>query len=334
MIKKILYVVMGLIVLLVIVGFLMPGNIEVSRSVTVNAPAEYAYEEIENLENWPRWSYWNTLDTAMQINYGDKRRGAGAAYSWNSETLDQGKITLVETKPFSAITSDMDFMENGTAKGYYEFAPDGEGTKVTMRFNADMGLNPVKRLFGNFFMKPEIDHAFEYGLNKIKEISEAKPKFTVTIVEENTTPVSYISLAKTMSPQDSKAIEVEMGKMYTELYGALGKAKAQPAGKAFSMYPSYSEESMEMICAVPVSEGTKLPAKYKIMKTEGGRAIKAVHNGPYDNLESTHEQLNKYIAFKNLEITGAPWEVYVVDPNTEKDPAKWITEVYYPVKGQ
>jgi effector-binding domain-containing protein/uncharacterized membrane protein len=332
MIKKILYGLMGLIVLLVIVGFLLPGNIEVSRSVTVNAPAEYAYEEVENLENWPKWSYWNTLDSAMTIDYGDKRKGAGAAYSWNSEKLDQGKITLVETVPFTSITSDMDFMENGTAKGYYQFEPDGEGTKVTMKFNADMGMNPFKRLFANAFMKSEIDHAFEHGLGKIKELAEAKPVFTVKITEETVSPISYIGVSTTMSPEDSKAVEAQMGKMYTELFTALGKSKIQPTGKAFSMYPSYSEESMEMICAVPVDSKAKLPAKYKVMQTEGGKAIKAIHNGPYDGLEATHEQLNKYVEFKNLEVIGAPWEVYVVDPMAEKDPAKWVTEVYYPVK--
>jgi effector-binding domain-containing protein/uncharacterized membrane protein len=332
MIKKILYGLIGIVVVLVIVGFLLPGEIEVSRSITVNAPAEYAYEEIENLENWPKWSYWNTLDTAMEINYGDTRKGAGAAYSWNSETLDQGKITLTEVVPFSSITSDMDFMENGTAKGYYQFEPDGEATKVTMKFTADMGMNPVSRLFSNIFMKPEIDHAFEHGLAKIKELAEAKPVFSVKITQEDVEPITYIGLSHTMSPQDPKAIEAQMGKMYTELYGALGKSKIEPAGKAFSLYPSYSEESMEMICAVPVAENAKIPAKYKVQKTEGGKAVKAIHNGAYDNLEATHEQLNKYIEFKNLEIVGAPWEVYVVDPMAEKDPSKWITEIYYPVK--
>lgn len=332
MIKKILYGLMGIIVLLVIVGFILPGNIEVTRSVSVNAPAEYAYEEVENLENWPRWSYWNTLDTAMQINYGDKRKGAGAAYTWNSETLDQGKITLVETVPFTSITSDMDFMENGTAKGFYQFEPDGDATKVTMKFTGDMGMNPFKRLFGNLVMKSEIDHAFEHGLEKIKQLAEAKPKFSINVTEENVPPMTYISVSTTMSPQDANAISTQMEKMYSELYGVLGKAKAQPAGKPFALYPSYSEESMEMVTAIPVDANVKLPAKYKVTQTEGGRALKTIHKGSFETMEATHEEISRYVEFKKLEITGAPWEVYVVDGSTEKDPAKWVTEIYYPVK--
>jgi effector-binding domain-containing protein len=89
---------------------------------------------------------------------------------------------------------------------------------------------------------------------------------------------------------------------------------------------------MEMVCALPIAAGAKIPAKYKIMQTEGGKTVKAVHTGAYEKLEATHNEINKYIEYKKLEISGAPWEVYVTDPGVEKDTTKWITEIYYPVK--
>lgn len=332
MIKKILLGLLGLLILLVIVGFFLPGKLEVSKSITVNAPAEYAFEEIDGLENWGKWSYWNQLDTTMKINYGEKRRGAGAFYTWNSTDMGEGKISITESVPFSSIKADLDFMENGTAKAWYDFEPDGEGTKVTMNFASEFGMNPITRWFSVLVMESEMQKAFDHNLNRIKELAEAKPKFTVSMTMEEVAPISYVSLSTTMSPQDMKAVETQMGKMYTELYGALAKARVEPAGPAFALYPSYSEESMEMVCAVPVPANAKLPAKYKIMTTEGGKAVKAVHQGNYDGLEETHTQLNQYLEYKNLEVVGAPWEVYVVDPSQEKDPAKLVTEVYYPVK--
>jgi effector-binding domain-containing protein len=63
-------------------------------------------------------------------------------------------------------------------------------------------------------------------------------------------------------------------------------------------------------------------------------AVKAIHSGDYNNLKSTHDQVNQYIQFKKLQIVGAPWEVYVTDPTVEKDTTKWVTEVYYPVAKQ
>jgi effector-binding domain-containing protein len=193
-------------------------------------------------------------------------------------------------------------------------------------------MNPFMRLMGATMMKSEMNKSFDYNLEKIKTIAEAKPKFSVKITQEDVGPFSYVGLGQTMSPKDMKAVSNQMGKMYGELFGALKKSKVEMSGMPFCIYPKYSEESMEMICAVPVAANAKLPAKYKVQMAPGGKAVKAVHTGDYKNLGMSHDQINKYIAFKKLEITGAPWEVYVTDPTVEKDTAKWVTEIYYPVK--
>ncbi|KXK27848.1 MAG: polyketide cyclase/dehydrase and lipid transport [Bacteroidetes bacterium OLB12] len=78
MLKKILLVLAGLILVLLLVGFVLPGKLEVSKSVSINAPADAVFEEINDLKRWENWQYWNTLDTAnMKITYGDKTSGTG-----------------------------------------------------------------------------------------------------------------------------------------------------------------------------------------------------------------------------------------------------------------
>lgn len=332
MAKKILFILLSIIVLLVIVGFFLPGKIEVSRSIAVNAPAEYAFEEIDNLDNWEKWSYWNTLDPEMKMEFGEKHSGVGAFYSWDGPETGKGKMTITESTPATSIKADLDFMEQGTAKSWYTFEPENEGTKVTMGFSTDFGMNPLMRWMGVTVFRSEMNKAFDYNLSKIKELAEAKPRFSVKITEETTAPVNYIGLTHTMSPKDLSAVGAQMGKMYGELMGALQKSKVELAGHPFCLFPKYSEESMDMVCALPVGENAKVPAKYKVMQNPGGKAVKAVHTGAYEKLETTHNEINKYLAFKKMEISGAPWEVYITDPAAEPDTAKWITEVYYPVK--
>ena len=333
MIKKILLGLLGVVILLIIIGFFLPGKMEMSKSIVVNAPAEYAFEEINELQNWNKWSYWNSLDPTMKVTYNETPSGTGASYSWESEDMGNGKLNITESVPNSSIKADLDFIEQGTAKAWYNFEPEGEGTKVTMGFSTEFGMNPIGRWMA-VFMKPEMNKAFDYNLNKIKEIAEAKPKFTVKITQEDVAPVSYVGLSAKMSPQDMNAVSKQMEKMYTELYGAMQKSKVQIAGSPFCIYPSYSKESMEMVCSVPVPANAKIPGKYKLMQTQGGKAIKAVHAGAYTKLDETYNQLDEYIKFKKLEINGAPWEVYITDPTVEKDTTKWITEVYYPIKGE
>ena len=332
MLKKIVFAIVGLIALVAVIGFLLPSKFEITRTVKVNAPAEYSFEEVNQLDRWNNWSYWNTLDTSMTITYGDKKAGEGASYSWTGEEVGNGKILITESIPFKSIKTDLDFMENGIAKAWYNFEPAGDSTAVTMGFSTEFGMNPFMRLMGATMFEGEMDKAFTYNLQKIKEIAEAKPRFAAKITEEKVSSVSYVGLPYTMSPKDPDAVAKQMGKMYTELFNALQKSKVQPNGNAFALFPKYSPESMDFVCAIPVAPDAKLPAKYPMMQTPEGTAVKAVHMGSYNNLESTHKEINKYIEFKKYTVSGAPWEVYVTDPTIEKDTAKWITEIYYPVK--
>lgn len=332
MFKKILFGLLGAIVLLIIVGFFLPGKVEIERSIVINAPAEYAFEEVDVLQNWPKWSYWNTLDPNMKVTYSEQANGVGAYYSWESEEMGPGKLNVTESISNTSIKADLDFIENGTAKAWYNFQPESEGTKVTMGFVTEFGMNPISRWMGATMMKSVMNEAFDYNLKKLKEIAEAKPKFSLVFEDVNVGLMRYISMQHTMNPQDMKAVNAQMEKSYTELFGALAKAKVQPSGPAFAIFPKYTPESMDMICAVPVATDAKIPSKYKVMEGPGGRAIKAIHTGDYSKLEATHNEINKYIEFKNLEVSGAPWEVYITDPRAEKDTTKWVTEVYYPVK--
>jgi effector-binding domain-containing protein/uncharacterized protein YndB with AHSA1/START domain len=334
MLKKILIGLVGVIVVLLIIGFVLPGKMELSKSITINAPASNVFEEINNLENNPKWSYWNNLyKDDMKVAYGDIKAGVGAVSEWDGSKSGKGKMTITESIPDKSIKVDLDFMDQGTAKSWYTFEPDGEGTKVTTGFITDMGMNPIGRWMG-VFMKPEMEKAFDYNLSKLKEIAEAKPKFTVAITEVETKPISYVGISSTMSTENMEAMGAQMGKSYGELANVLGKAKVKMTGPALCLYPKWDEatKQMEMVCAFPVAADAKLPAKYKVMQTSGGKAVKVVSTGDYSKLKEVHDQINQYIAFKKLEIVGAPWEVYITDPMAEKDTAKWVTEVYYPVK--
>lgn len=329
--KKIVFGCLATVILLVIVGFILPEKVQISRSISINAPAEYAYEEVDKLENWNKWSYWSTRDPAMQINYGDKRMGAGAFYAWVSNDIGNGKLTITESVPFKSIRTDLNFMEGRTAKSWYDFSVNGEETKLTMNFMVDMGSNPMMRWIGALFIKPEVNRAFDYNLLKLKEIAESKPTFTIRITEESVTPVTYVGLRHSMSPQDYAAVGNQMNKMFTQLTTMLQKSRIPIKGNPFCIFPSYNEESMEFVCALPVDSKAKLPSAYKLERINRCKAVKGVHVGNYSSLESSHEQLMRYMEFRNRDLSGAPWETYVSGPSTSPDPSKWITEIYYPI---
>lgn len=330
MIKKILFIIAGLIVALLLIGIVLPGKLEVTKSVSIQAPASAVFEEINDLKRWETWQYWNTLDPDMKITYGEKSAGTGASYSWQGPKLGDGNLALTETIPDKSVSIEMDFGGN-PASGVYSLEPDGNNTTLNFKFMNDQGMNPIGRWI-NVFMKSEIEKSFDYAGEKIKAIAEAKPKFTYQITEENLPTINYVGLMHTMSPKDPVAISAQMAKMYGELQTMLTKAKVEITGYPLALYPAFTEESMDMICALPVAADAKLPAKYKVETLEGGSAIKGIYKGDYSNLMALHLELDQYLQYKGLTMNGAPMEVYVTDPMLEKDTAKWITEIYYPIK--
>lgn len=176
MAKKILLAILGVIVVLVIVGFFLPGEITVVRSTVINAPPQASFEEINDLKQWEKWSYWNTLDTALKITYSDPTSGVGAWYSWDGPELGKGKVIITESVPNSSVKVDLDFMEQGMAKAWYTFEPEGNNTKLTMGFSSEFGYNPFMRWIGATIFPSEMNKAFDYDLAKVKEIAEAKAR--------------------------------------------------------------------------------------------------------------------------------------------------------------
>lgn len=336
MLKKILIGFAILIVALVLVAFLLPASLHISRSTSINASSDAVFEEINDLKKWQEWQYWNTLDSAMEITYGEKSVGTGGTYSWKgNSSVGEGTITITESIPNKSVASDLSFSESEPAKALYTLESTGDAQQLTMAIDMNFGMNPLMRWVGFLIMEKEMNKAFDYGLKNVKERAEAKPKFKSDISETTTEVIHYIGIPTgSMNTEDEKAMMAVMEKSYGQLGADVAKAKIQLAGPAFCLVTKWDEatKQTEMICAFPVTADAKVPAKYKIQQVPAGRAVKAVHKGDYAGLMNAHMEIDTYIRSKNLSVAGNPWESYVTDPMTEKDTAKWVTEIYYPIQ--
>src|ERR1051325_293703 len=95
--KKIGIAILSLIVLLVVISFFLPGNMNVERSVVINAPAPVVFDQVNTLKNWEQWSPWQMMDSTMKITYSGPASGKGAGYSWTSKDMGVGTMTLTES---------------------------------------------------------------------------------------------------------------------------------------------------------------------------------------------------------------------------------------------
>jgi uncharacterized protein YndB with AHSA1/START domain len=173
-IKWILIVIVGLAAILVGGGYLLSPKFTVSRSQTINAPAEKIYALVADPRGWKQWSVWNQRDPAMQITYSGPESGAGAKWAWKSKSEGDGVMTFTGAEANKRVAYDLYFPDFGTTStGELRFEPEGAGTKVTWVMNGDMGSNPLFRWIA-LNADSMVGKDFEGGLAGLKRVAETK----------------------------------------------------------------------------------------------------------------------------------------------------------------
>ncbi|HUN91270.1 MAG TPA: SRPBCC family protein [Burkholderiaceae bacterium] len=158
--------------LLLGVGFLLPGSYRIERSVEITAPATRVYPLIADPREWKRWSAWNRRDPAMLIDYSGPASGAGAAWSWRSRSEGNGRMEFTEAVADQRVAYALSFADD-SMRSHGSLTLDAQGNRVRVAWTneGDLGRNPAARWFG-LFMDRIVGPDFEAGLRNLKSIVE------------------------------------------------------------------------------------------------------------------------------------------------------------------
>lgn len=174
---RILKWIIGLVVVLALVfvagGFLLPREVQVARSIEIDAAPEIVFPHVNSLKATGEWSPWAARDPEMVVNFSGPDEGVGAAMSWTSDepSVGEGSQKIVVSEVNARVESDLDFGDMGTAKAAVLLDPNGSATNVTWILVADMGNNPVGRWMG-LMMDDWVGADYEIGLSNLKVLVE------------------------------------------------------------------------------------------------------------------------------------------------------------------
>ncbi len=164
----------GLLFVLVILftgSWFLPSQIHVATKVTIHAPVEEVYQQVNNLKNWQNWSPWTKGYEEMSIDYNAVTVGEGASYKWKSKASGSGGLQIIETESPHYIKTEFDFSKQGTSVGEWMFEQKGDSSIVVLSVESDIGNNPISKYMG-FMMKGMIKSDFQRGLANMKELLE------------------------------------------------------------------------------------------------------------------------------------------------------------------
>jgi effector-binding domain-containing protein len=115
--------------------------------------------------------------------------------------------------------------------------------------------------------------------------------------------------------------------------GAMAKLGLKANGAPMTIYTATDDTGFQFQAAVPVAQAPTMPAGSEIVvgKSPAGKALKFVHRGSYDAMDTTYEAITNYLDEKQLEAKDLFVEQYMKDPiATPEDDL--VIEVYVPLK--
>jgi len=163
----------ALVVLLLIVALFVPKDFNYEKSITINAPIDTVWVNVNSLSALDKWSPWNDHDPVMKKDMKGKDGNVGAVQSWESSIVGSGSQTIAAVEKPTLFETELNFYKpyKSHGKAYIKLVSQGTSTKATwgMTGNMPYPMN-VMTLFMN--MDKNMGKDWNHGLSKLKKLSE------------------------------------------------------------------------------------------------------------------------------------------------------------------
>jgi len=128
-----------------------------------------------------------------------------------------------------------------------------------------------------------------------------------------------------------KDMPMVLGDCYREIIQYIQEMKAKEPIESFVIYYNMDMSNLEIDVGFTVPE--RLPGRghIKMSSIPEGKYAVALHEGPYENLSDTYNELTAYVKEKEFEVDSWVYEVYLNSPMDNPDePLR--TMIYFPLK--
>lgn len=174
--KTFKYIGIGLVVLIAIflvVALFVPKSFVYEKSISIKAPIDSVWKNVNSLTALDKWSPWNDHDPNMKKTMSGVDGTIGAVQSWESTIVGTGSQTIDTIVKPSFFETKLDFYKPHESHGkvYVKLIADGKVTKATWGMAGNMPY-PVNVLILFMNMEKTMGKDWDNGLSKLKKLSE------------------------------------------------------------------------------------------------------------------------------------------------------------------
>jgi uncharacterized protein YndB with AHSA1/START domain len=172
LLKKSLIAFSLLFAVVFVVGFALPSEFKVERSISINGDAKQVYRYLADLREWRKWGLWFQLDPDMRVVYSGPEQAVGMRSAWESESQGSGEMELIALDPNRRIIYTLYFPEFDM-KSTGELIITQQRDQIQLRWMnyGNIQGGPLNNYFA-LVMDSMIGPDFEAGLSNLKQLVE------------------------------------------------------------------------------------------------------------------------------------------------------------------
>ena len=305
-------------------------KLNISKSITINAPVDKVFENLNDFNHWTAWSPWLIQEPEAQVKVSDDAK----FYSWEGDRVGSGNMKITNEKQNESIDYDLNFLKpwKSYAKVRFEVKSNGKKTDVTWLMDSSL---PFFMFWMKKMMTAFVGMDYERGLYMLKDYVEdgevhSELDFKGTSSYEG---CKYVGITTSCTMDE---IGPKMKADLEKLGAFLEDKKDLVSGQPFSIYHKWNmvRGQVKYTSGVPVkSIPDNLPSGINTGQIPATNVYTIEHKGPYTHLGnawSTLYNMQRSKAFKANKGVH-PFEVYVSDPH-EVDEEDLVTEVHFAIK--
>jgi effector-binding domain-containing protein len=207
--------------------------------------------------------------------------------------------------------------------------------EIATLINNDLTPHQMRDIF--ILKKGELQQRVNEEQKRLEQVE----KLLQQIEKEGTMP-DYKVVIKKVEPQliasrrGTLPSYGDVGQFYGEIFKHLAKKFIfKPAGPTVLICydTEYKEKDVDVEVCVPIKKSIPGSDTVKVYELPGlEEAACIIYKGPYEGISEAYKALMAWIESNGYQITGPDRELYLTSPYNTKDPAKYVTEIQFPVK--
>ena len=310
------------------------ANYDILRSKVIKTPKATVYNYVKDFKNWDTFSSWIVDDKGIQLNYSNRTSGTNSFITWDGNEGD-GKVTTLSFKENDSISQKM--ISNGEEAAItWKFKDTIGGTKVTLISLGKLDFKSKILAFFNGGIKSTVEDVYAKTLENLdKTLDFELNTFDVKVNALVNRPGGFYLKQSIYCKEKSVAKNLKI--MIPKMQRFFKKNNIVSTGKPFVIYNKYDKTNdiIGLSVCIPVRDSLRFSPGSDIEWANmlPFTAVKTTLTGDRSHTQKAWAKTFDYITKQKLVRASSQQviEVYVKGVDDEKQPSKWVTEIYVPV---